>query len=131
MFASSAVGSNQSGILTVDGNVNTVTVLPEVNRTSQSPDAHGVNDREITSPQTYLVLSSAVIVGDVPETVTVTRAPESPSSIYAVVVPFLSVTVRVVVVPDLDVVAVGTVALVINPLSFVKSDVLVGTTLVI
>jgi hypothetical protein len=122
--------SNQSGNFTVLGRVNTVTVEPLINYTSQMPDAHGVNDREVTSPQTYLVLSSAVIVGDVPETATVTSAPESPSNIYAVVVPFLSVTVRVVVVPDFEVVAVGTVALVINPLSFVKSDVFVGTTLV-
>lgn len=92
MFASRLAESNQSGILTVDGNVSTVTVLPEVNRTSQSPDAHGVNDRDVTSPQIYLVFASAVIVGAVPET--------------------------------------ETVALVIKSLSFVKSDVFVGTTLV-
>ena len=53
-------------------------------------------------------------------------APCAPSSICAVVVPFLSVTVRVVVVPDFDVVAVGTVAFVINPESLTKSLVLVG-----
>ena len=117
--------------MTVDGNVSTVTVLPDVKHTSQSPDAHGVKDRDVTSPQIYLVLFSAVIVGDAPLTATTVYSPDSPSSICDVVVPFLSVTVRVVVVPDFDVVAVGTVAFVINPLSFVKSDVLVGTTLVI
>ena len=130
-MVSRLVGSNQSGILTVDGNVSTVTVLPDVKHTSQIPDAHGVNDRDVISPQMYRLLFSAVIVGDAPLTATVSSAPDSPSNIYAVVVPFLSVTVRVVVVPDLDVAAVGTVALVINPLSFVRSDVFVGTTLVI
>ena len=42
------------------------------------PDAHGVNDKDVTSPQTYLVFFTAVIVGDVPLTVDVTNSPDAP-----------------------------------------------------
>ena len=80
MFASSAVGSNQSGILTVDGNVSVAAVEPDINRISQIPDAHGVNDRDVTSPQIYLVFYSAVIASVLPLTLITTHSPVSPLS---------------------------------------------------
>lgn len=82
VLVSNDVASNQSGIFTVFGKVNTVTVLPEVNRTSHIPDTHGVNDKLVTSPQIYLVFYSAVITGDVPD-ILVTTVPLQ----FSVIVP--------------------------------------------
>ena len=52
------------------GTVRTVAVLPDSKITSMSPDAGGVIDNVLTSPQMYRIPAFPVMVGVVPLTVT-------------------------------------------------------------